>query len=697
MPTQPVPGLLSWASDVEQATLEQAARAARLPFVDGHVALMPDAHVGIGATVGSVIPTRGAVIPAAVGVDIGCVDAMTEYLSPSGWKRVDQYDGGPVMQYHPETGTGQFVWPSRYIVLPCSEFLHFRSKYGVDQMLSPEHRVLFWKIVGRDRRREMHVVSAAEFAAEHERLAQGMRGEFETTFSPQLDTKLLLSDEELRVQVMFMADGHLLKGSSRGRAKLSLRKPRKIERARGLLTDAAIPFTENRGRDRTVIHFVAPMETKTYGDLWAASPEQLTIVADECLNWDGNRKDHVFFTRDLESADFIHYAFTATGKRAVLRADEHHSGRTDYRVFGHANTRVGIAGVPKTPVETVPSPDGKKYCFTVPSGFWVMRRGGNIAMTGNCGMIATETTLTAGDLPDSLAPLMPLVESRIPAGVGQGFDRGDASGSSLWQLGAAPADLTSKQLATAVNQFGTLGSGNHFVEVCLDERDRVWTVLHSGSRGIGNQLARRHISEAKKLMKQYFIGLEDPDLAYLVQGTPEFSAYIREMLWAQRYAMSSRAEMNAQLVRSLFEVAGHGETARTINCHHNFTQQEDHHGKPLWVTRKGAIKADRGDLGVIPGSMGTRSYIVAGRGNPASYHSCSHGAGRRMSRTAARAALGAESLKEAMGTRTWNADRAEALVDEHPAAYKDIDQVMADQTDLVEVLHTLSQVFNYKG
>ncbi|MCC5578478.1 RtcB family protein [Microtetraspora sp. AC03309] len=313
-----------------------------------------------------------------------------------------------------------------------------------------------------------------------------------------------------------------------------------------------------------------------------------------------------------------------------------------------------------------------------------------------CGMVATETTLTAADLPDSLGALMPLVEQGIPAGVGKGHDDPTVDGA-LADLGRPHTELTGKQEKTVACQFGTLGSGNHFVEVCLDERDRVWTVLHSGSRGIGNQLATRHIAEAKKLMAQYFITLDDPDLAYLAQGTDQFWAYIRDMLWAQKYAMASRARMDKVLSAALFAVVGKGERVQTINCHHNFTQQEHHRGRDMWITRKGAIKADVGDQGVIPGSMGTRSYIVRGLGNPASYNSCSHGAGRRMSRGEARRKLTAESLTEAMGDRTWNADRAGALVDEHPEAYKSIDQVMEDQKDLVEVEHTLRQVFNYKG
>ena len=177
-------------------------------------------------------------------------------------------------------------------------------------------------------------------------------------------------------------------------------------------------------------------------------------------------------------------------------------------------------------------------------------------------------------------------------------------------------------------QFGTLGSGNHFVELCIDERGRVWVVLHSGSRGIGNQLAQMHIATARRLAKDLELRLEDPDLAYFVEGTPEFGAYIGDMLWAQDYARANRDQMMDNAMVEVFAFIGRGRETQRINCHHNFTQREVHHGVELWTTRKGAIKADVGDLGVIPGSMGTRSYIVAGRGNEASWTSCSHGAGR---------------------------------------------------------------------
>ena len=323
-----------------------------------------------------------------------------------------------------------------------------------------------------------------------------------------------------------------------------------------------------------------------------------------------------------------------------------------------------------------------------------------------CGMIAAETNLTASQLPDSLDQLLPQVERAVPAGVGRGHDKVGA-GASRWYAANNPrSTLTDKQIKTALEQFGTLGSGNHFAEVCLDERDIVWLVLHSGSRGIGNQLAQGHISRARNLAKELELRLEDPDLAYFMEGTPEFEAYIRDMLWAQDYAKGNRDEMMKAFIDTFFAYiedvpAGVdptvGSVVRTINCHHNFTQRETHGDKDLWITRKGAIKADVGDLGVIPGSMGTRSYIVEGLGNPLSWNSCSHGAGRRHSRGAAKRLFSEADLAEQMQGKVWLADRAKSLVDEIPSAYKDIDQVMADQKDLVKVHHTLHQILNYKG
>jgi RNA-splicing ligase RtcB len=314
-----------------------------------------------------------------------------------------------------------------------------------------------------------------------------------------------------------------------------------------------------------------------------------------------------------------------------------------------------------------------------------------------CGMIAAELDVTEDQLPDALEPLLGRIERAIPAGVGRGHDQA-AANADRWLAEHRPAtELSDDQSVRAAKQFGTLGSGNHFFELCVDERGRLWVVLHSGSRGIGNKLATMHITKARNLAKALELRLEDLDLAYFTEGTPEFEAYIADMLWAQEYARANRDQMMDNAMREVFAFLGFGRETQRINCHHNFTEREVHDGRELWVTRKGAIRADTGDLGVIPGSMGTRSYIVAGKGNAASWRSCSHGAGRRHSRTKAKKLFTADDLAAQMAGKVWQSSRADALLDEIPTAYKDIDKVMADQTDLVEVLHTLHQVLNYKG
>ena len=309
-----------------------------------------------------------------------------------------------------------------------------------------------------------------------------------------------------------------------------------------------------------------------------------------------------------------------------------------------------------------------------------------------CGMIAVECPFTADMLPDDIDRLHGYIAKVVPAGVGKGHDR------VLHDLTAGHPDLTDKEIRTAGEQMGSLGSGNHFVEVCVDERNHVWIVLHSGSRGIGNQIAKKHIEAAKGVMRRYFIDLPDPDLAYLVEHTPEFDRYVYAMLWAQDYALRNReVMMDAVLGQVRAFIGHHFDEAQRINCHHNFTEREHHMGKNVWLTRKGAVRAREGDRGIIPGSMGTRSYITTGLGNPASYCSSSHGAGRRMSRGEARRTLDLDTLRSQMAGKAWNDTEAKSLIDEDPRSYKDIDEVMANQADLVRIDHTLSQILNYKG
>ena len=318
-----------------------------------------------------------------------------------------------------------------------------------------------------------------------------------------------------------------------------------------------------------------------------------------------------------------------------------------------------------------------------------------------CGMIAVKTQFTRPDLDGrDLAELREQIERSIPLSAGRDNRKIVATAEPRVAELEALAEAAGFDPATYAkhwrNQLGSLGSGNHFIEVSVDESDTVWMFLHSGSRGVGNRIAQHHIKVAQRLAKQWWIDLPNPDLAYLVEGTPEFAAYIRELRWAQRFALLNREEMMDRVANQLGRFLGTDvEERERINCHHNFTESETHFGKRVWVSRKGAIMADEGRPGLIPGSMGTASYVVEGKGNPVALNSSPHGAGREYSRSAARKTFTHEQLREAMvGIEYRDTD---AFLDEIPAAYKPIDRVMADAADLVSVRHTLRQLVNVKG
>jgi tRNA-splicing ligase RtcB len=326
-----------------------------------------------------------------------------------------------------------------------------------------------------------------------------------------------------------------------------------------------------------------------------------------------------------------------------------------------------------------------------------------------CGMMAVQTTLTANDLPESLREVRTAIERAVPHGrAPRGRDHGawehpPAPAQAVWEeleprfdaiVAKHPAIRQSNHLA----HLGTLGTGNHFIETCLDEADRVWFMLHSGSRGVGNKIGSYFIELAKKDMRKWFVNLPDEDLAYFPEGTEHFREYVEAVEWAQTFAMTNRRLMMDAVVRAVASVSGippFASHAEAVNCHHNYVAREHHYGANVLVTRKGAVRARLGDLGIIPGSMGSRSYIVRGKGNPESFTSCSHGAGRAMSRAAAKRRFTLEDHAEA--TKGVECRKDADVIDETPGAYKSIDAVMEAQKDLVDIVHTLRQVVCVKG
>ena len=326
-----------------------------------------------------------------------------------------------------------------------------------------------------------------------------------------------------------------------------------------------------------------------------------------------------------------------------------------------------------------------------------------------CGMMAVRTTLKANDLPDSLIAVRSHIEAAVPHGRtdnGGKNDRGawnDMPGSAeqRWARLVVRYEAITEKHPKALSHnnsrhLGTLGTGNHFIEVCLDENDDVWVMLHSGSRGCGNRIGTYFIQRAKKEMERWFIQLPDANLAYLTEGSKLFKDYVEAVGWAQDYAAENRREMMEAVLFAMGRTLPAFRTAEeAVNCHHNYVARENHFGANVWITRKGAVRAREGDLGIIPGSMGAKSYIVRGKGNAESFNSCAHGAGRAMSRRQARDQFSLED--HAKATKGVECRKDEGVIDETPGAYKDIDAVMAAQVDLVEVVHMLKQVICVKG
>ncbi|BAP54779.1 hypothetical protein THII_0482 [Thioploca ingrica] len=528
-----------YTEEIESSALEQLDNISQLPFIHHHVAAMPDVHTGIGATIGAVIPTKGAIIPAAVGVDIGCFVGET---------KIPLLDGTQLtLQELVERGGEHWV-------------------YAIDS----QGQITGAKAIAKLTRNNAPLM------------------------------KVILDNDE---EIICTPDHQfMLRNGQWGEAK--------------------------------------DLHPKT-----SLMP---------------------FYSR-LEIEPNLHRY------NHQVKSVEPLEQRQDV------------------------------YCLTVPEY-------GNFALSAgvfvhNCGMNATRLSLTASELPDTLKRVRLAIEEAVPVG----FDMHksiQAQNSTIKNLNSGLekiieqhptiAKMLKKIHKTWTQQLGSLGGGNHFIELCLDENQNVWVMLHSGSRGIGNTIGRYFIDLAKKDMEQHLIQLPDRNLAYFSEGAKHFDDYVEAVHWAQEYALSNRREMMRLILEALHrELPPFTVTKEAINCHHNYVAIEEHFGEQVFLTRKGAIRAGEGELGIIPGSMGAKSYIVQGKGNPESFSSCAHGAGRRMSRTEAKRRFNKNDM--ALQTQGVECRKDKGVIDEIPGAYKSIDAVMENQNDLVEIVHTLKQVVCVKG
>jgi tRNA-splicing ligase RtcB len=648
--------LINWASILEPQTREQAQRAASMPFIWPHLALMPDAHLGKGATVGSVIPTLGAIIPAAVGVDIGCFVGETRVPLLDGRQRTlkDMAEAGGTWWVYSLDADGQFA-PGRAVALKTrtdAELMKVTVSGGDEIICTPDHQ--FMMVDGT-------------YLEAHE---------------------LRFNDSLMPLYRRWQTrDGY----ESVSTGKRGVRETHNLvyEALNGTVPPGYVVHHKNH------VHF-------------DNRPENL-----ELLEAGEHSRHHRRHGRSFDNASPEFQALRLAG---IRRSNSDPAMRAQRAAVGAANITRYMAERPEhgynhkvIAVEAL-AERADAYCLQVEEHHNFALAAG--VFVHNCGMIAVRTEMAHEDLAGRpLAPLREAIERSIPLSAGHyNASVRDDAGTRARVTELESLDGADSAEAVAPNwrlQLGTLGSGNHFIEVSLDEADRVWLFLHSGSRGVGNKLATKSIRAAQAWCERAWICLPDPDLAYLVEGDAAFWSYIRDLRWAQHFALLNRAEMMARVHECLSEFMGRDVAAvETIQCHHNYTEQMSgdligHWKFPkgrtghIWLSRKGAIDASLGKPGLIPGSMGTRSYVVTGKGNKLALNSSPHGAGRSRSRSAARRAFRLAELDVAMKGIEWR--RTDAFLDEIPAAYKPVEQVMADAADLVEVRHMLRQIVNVKG
>ena len=699
--------LLSWASIMDPQTEEQAKMTATMPFIYPYVALMPDAHLGRGSTVGSVIPTLGVVLPSAVGVDIGCFVGETKIPLIDGTQATLKELTNrtePFWVYSCKNGR---VVPGRAIALKTrenAELIRVVVSGGDEIICTPDHQFLM---------KDGTYVEAKDL-------------KFNDSLMP------LYRSWQTR-------DGY--ERSSTGRGNGALTHKMIYEHFHGTLPEGWVVHHDNHNhfdnRPENLIGMTQEEHSKYHREVGRKFDNSDPAFQEKRIN--GIRKSMTDpemralkadvgtknITRYMaERPDHFKYAVSGNGNRGapfLIKANTSEKtcddcGHVSKNLSAHRWHKVrehGLEAQTNHKVVSVERLDRREdvYCLQVEEYHNFALSAG--VFVHNCGMCAVRTQFTKEDIAGKdLKNLREQIERAVPSSMGNEnrkiLPSAQARINVLEKLASESGFDPDTYHSRWRQQLGTLGSGNHFIEVCLDETDRVWLFLHSGSRGVGNKIAQHHIGVAQRYCERHWISLprnedgkEEKDLAYLVEGTAEFERYVTELHWAQEFARHNRDEMMDRVVRQLSYWMGGtngpilvAEEMR-VNTHHNYTEKERHHGRDVWLTRKGAVDAQEGKWGLIPGSMGTRSYVVRGKGNKVALCSAPHGAGRKHSRNKARTLFKIDDLRKRMEGIEFR--DSESLIDEIPDAYKEIDTVMQDAADLVEIVHTLRQIVNVKG
>lgn len=682
----------------EYSALDQIKLLLNQEYVsDSKIRVMPDYHAGAGCVIGLTMTIKDKVCPNLVGVDIGCLDKDTEFLTEEGWKPISEYqDGDKVLQYDKKTDQANFVTPINYIKEDCDEMYHFKNEKGLDQMLSEEHRMLIWKGF-KSKGYNLEVFSPKEIVEKGDTLNNGYYG-VKCAFEINNGEGINFSDDEIRLDVMIAADGYIKKErDSDNLISIHLKKERKIKRTKEILEANSIPFKEYFYSDGSVdINFYLDKKfNKSLKRYYKASLRQLEILASESLKWDGHEGYRSFFSStNKETIDVIQFAFSSVNIRAGIYSAEKEKEENWKKQYNVVPTKNNIIGVTNT-VSKVKTLDGKKYCFTVPSSYFVARRNGKIFITGNCGVLVNELGKVDIDLPF----LDNFIRNHIPHGI----NKNPKALVEFDDLNDIRAEI---DIENSLRSIGSLGSGNHFVEVNEDSEGVKYLVIHSGSRHLGLEVAKYYQKIAEedcnKNVKELLINTLkrvgrkkdiERKLKEIVSCNKELSYlngkamedYLHDIEIVQRFASLNR-EVMAKRILEFLEI----KPVSTFESIHNYIDLERN------ILRKGAIDASEGKKVIIPINMRDGSIIGLGKGNEDYNFSAPHGAGRLMSRSKAKELISLEDFEESMRD-VYSSSVKQSTIDESPFAYKSLEDIVDNVEDSVEILKIVKPIYNFKA
>jgi RNA-splicing ligase RtcB len=667
-------------------------------FSGAQICVMPDYHAGKGCVVGFTASNVRYLIPNVIGVDIGCLDKDTEILTPNGWKKISEYDGEQILIYDKNTDSARFSHPLLYIKKPCEDFYYLNTDGGLDQCVSAEHKILAW-IGIKGKGYKLRDYTAKDFVEHHNSLKKGISGGIKTTFN--VNSKGLgIEDIKLRLMIMVSADGHINNNVDGSQwIELHFRKERKIKRAIKLLKQAGIDYRISVWKDGTSNIRFRGSENEYVKDLsflYQCNSNELKVVIDEIKYWDGTvRNNKTRFSTSLKcNADAIQYAFAASGVRAGISVITYDNGwNPTYNVYETLND---IVRFPEHKIETVKSVDGLKYCFTTDTGYFVIRRNSKISITGNCGILAVKLNKPI----KNLEKLDMFINEFIPSGFDVNEKIQEYFPLKLFRCCDHFHDTDRLRLS-----LGSLGGGNHFIEVDIDNEGNQWLLVHSGSRNLGNQVAKYYQSLAEKIQGdlkeqiKFHIQTIEPQKRqeWLLQFkednklpkglehlTGEYlEEYKQDMYLACEFASLNRLSI-AERILNHFNVLA----VETVESIHNYYANG--------TIRKGAISARAGESVVIPLNMRDGCIIGEGKGNPDWNFSAPHGAGRIMSRSEAKEKI---DLKDYMATMDgiYTTSVNNSTIDEAPMAYKPAQEIIDAVKDTVKIKQIIKPIYNFKA